>query len=194
MAVPPCRRDPASSPPARGAHRPPTCFSPRRSQRRTEGRLPKPSLTPTWRPRCHAPPRECSVLWGEKRGERGENSGAGGFRRLPVPAARFTASPLPRGVETSPSCLSPCLGAAGTPRATPRPAQPGSGQPPPLSAALTAPGRSAHVIDQTAEQPSPALTAPQLCSHVPLQFSEHSLVEKRLYTVSTKLIICYMRI
>lgn len=82
----------------------------------------------------------------------------------------------------------------GCSRNPPSPAQLGGGQPPPLSAALTVLGRRADFINQTAEQPSPALTAPQPCSRVPLQFSERNSVEERLYTVSTKLFIRYIHI
>lgn len=155
---------------------PSTRFSPGQSQRHMEGRLPKPSPTPTRRPWCCAPPRERSVLRGEKQWEREQESGDGGVQGFPAAAAHFTAFPSPRGVEMSrPGC--PLAWAQQGP---PSPAQPGSRQPPPLPAALRAPTRRADLINQRAEQPSPALTAPQPCSRVPLRFSERNSVEKKI--------------
>lgn len=176
-----------------GARWPPTRFSPRWSQRRVEGRLPKPSLTPTQRLQCRAPPQEPSVLRGERRWEQGQERGLG-RSGAPCGSRSLYHLSLTLWGGNVPVLPVPQPGHSRNPQSPPRPAQPGSSQPPPLAAAPTAPGHRADFVNQTAEQPSPALTAPQPCSRVPLQFPECNSVEKRLYAVSTKLFICYIHI
>lgn len=159
----------------------PTCFSPRPFQRCAEGRLLKPSLAPVQLPRSARCCRERS----EGSRARREGLGAcGGSLRQPLASPPF---PHPVGWQCPHPACPPAWAQQGPP-------EPSSSQPPPPPAAPTAPGRRADFINQAAEQPPPAPAAPQPRSRLPLQRSERKLVEKRLYAVSTKLCICYIRI